>query len=150
MNSHLPRFGLFVLFEFRSFRSFRTIAGPGDVTGPLPRPKQRWAKHREQSSQKDRGWPPPGSSDSITHLPGGRCPECLVRWGWGGRICFVFYHSTSQRPNKNKIHHVVFCRSRDKQVASSEGCRSQHMKNWSTSGANSGFTSRVSLVAPSV
>ena len=30
----------FVLFEFRYFRSVRTIAGPGGVTGPLPRPNK--------------------------------------------------------------------------------------------------------------
>ena len=31
---------LFVLLEFRSFRSIQTIAGPGGVIGPLPRPNE--------------------------------------------------------------------------------------------------------------
>ena len=30
----------FVLVEFRSLRPIRTIAGPGGIIGPLPRPKQ--------------------------------------------------------------------------------------------------------------
>ena len=37
-----------LLVKFRSFRSVRAIAGPGGVIGPLPRPKQRWANHREK------------------------------------------------------------------------------------------------------
>ena len=40
ISSHSSMLFVFVLFEFRSFRSVRTIAGPGGVIGPLPRPNE--------------------------------------------------------------------------------------------------------------
>ena len=61
----------FALFEFRSFRSTRTIAEPGGVIGPFPRPKLRWANHRRKSSQRPR-WPAYGKgwlSDSKAEFP---------------------------------------------------------------------------------
>ena len=42
----LAMFFCFVLFVLFEFRSIWTIARPGGVIGPLPRPKERWANHR--------------------------------------------------------------------------------------------------------
>ena len=62
----------FVLFEFRSFRSVRTIAGPGGVIGPLPRPKHV-GEPPEKNSQKCREICCPAHSSTCLahsfHLP---------------------------------------------------------------------------------
>ena len=45
-------FVFFLFFEFRSFRSITTIAGPGGVIGPLPRPNKGGRTTKKKAAKR--------------------------------------------------------------------------------------------------